>query len=130
MRESGPRRQRPETPLRVRERILTAALETLTESGIQGLTQVQVARRAGVRQSHLTYYFPTRDNLLEAVTELAVEAIASGLRQLVAASGNRAYQTTLERLTEAVADLAHMRMFVAMIVEADADVTVRKVMIR
>jgi AcrR family transcriptional regulator len=130
MRESEPRRKLPNTRPGVRERILTAALESLSQAGIHGLTQVQVARRAGVRQSHLTYYFPTRDDLLEAVTELAVEGIASGLRQLATDSGRTGYRATLERLAEAVADLAHMRMFVAMIVEADADVTVRKVMIR
>jgi hypothetical protein len=37
----------------VRERILDAAIESWAESGISGLTQTQVAKRAGVRQSHL-----------------------------------------------------------------------------
>jgi AcrR family transcriptional regulator len=130
MRESEPHRTLANRPPGVRERILTAALEGLSQSGIQGLTQVQVARRAGVRQSHLTYYFPTRDDLLGAVTEVAVDGIASGLRQLVVDRGSTGYRAMLERLAEAVADLAHMRMFVAMIVEADRDVAVRKVMTR
>jgi AcrR family transcriptional regulator len=39
-----------------------------------------VGRRAAVAS---TYYFPTRDDLLEAVTERAVEGIAGGLRRVV-----------------------------------------------
>jgi AcrR family transcriptional regulator len=116
--------------LGVRERILDAAIESLAESGISGLTQIQVAKRAGVRQSHLTYYFPTRDDLLEAVTERAVERMAGGLRRVVTEAGADGDRAILERLARSVADLAHMRMFVAMIVEADEDTAVRKVMTR
>src|SRR5678815_5766477 len=39
----------------IRERILGAAMSILHEGGIQALSQIQVARRADVRQSHLTY---------------------------------------------------------------------------
>lgn len=114
----------------MRERLLAAALEILGDGGIQQLSQVQVASRAGVRQSHLTYYFPTRDALLEAVTERGVEGIAASLRTLVAADGGRGHRTLLERLARSVAETAHMRMFVAMIVEADSDPAVRSVMKR
>ena len=116
--------------LGVHERILDAAIESLAASGISGLTQIQVAKRAGVRQSHLTYYFPTRDDLLEAVTERAVEGMAGGLRRVVTEAGADGNRAMLERLARSVADLAHMRMFVAMIVEADEDMAVRKVMTR
>ena len=112
------------------ERILDAAIESLAASGISGLTQIQVAKRAGVRQSHLTYYFPTRDDLLEAVTERAVEGMAGGLRRVITEAGADGDRAMLERLARSVADLAHMRMFVAMIVEADEDMAVRKVMTR
>jgi AcrR family transcriptional regulator len=51
----------------VRERLLEAALRLLAESGAHELTQPKVAKAAGVRQSHLTYYFPTRGELLQEV---------------------------------------------------------------
>ena len=51
----------------VRSRILEAALGLLAENGAHELTQPKVARAAGVRQSHLTYYFPTRGELLQEV---------------------------------------------------------------
>lgn len=62
-----------------RQTILEAALATLREEGYAGFTQPRVARRAGVRQSHLTYYFPTRLALVEAVARTAVDGQLSAL---------------------------------------------------
>ena len=116
--------------LGVRERILDAALAILSESGIQHLTQPEVAKRAGVRQSHLTYYFPTRDDLLEAATAGGIEHLAAGLGRLAAGKSDRTRRPLIEQLAAAIIDRAHMRMFVAMTVEADGDPAVRAVMIR
>ena len=116
--------------VRVPERILDAALAILAESGLRHLTQVQVANRARVRQSHLTYSFPTRDDLLDAVTARAVDGIASGFRRVATDAPKGGQRQLLERLARSVADFAHMRMFLAMIVEADADPAVRRVMKR
>jgi AcrR family transcriptional regulator len=117
-------------PAGVRERILNAALAILAESGFRNFTQLGVADRAEVRQSHLTYYFPTRDDLLEAVTTQAVDGITTGFRQVAADATKGGERQLIERLAQSVSDVAHMRMFVAMIVEADADPDVRKVMKR
>src|SRR5919204_4462467 len=65
--------------MEVRERILQAALALLAESGAHELTQPRVARAAGVRQSHLTYYFPTRADLLQAVAHYSIENLAGQL---------------------------------------------------
>jgi len=114
----------------VRERILGAATDILRESGIQGLSQVQVARVADVRQSHITYYFPRRHDLIEAVAlrfvEHAYNAIATATDQaapddLVAA---------LQQAAVAVADEGHMRMFTAVVIEADTDTELRAVLVR
>jgi AcrR family transcriptional regulator len=114
----------------VADRILAAALDLLAESGFRHLTQVRVADRAKVRQSHLTYYFPTRDHLLDAVTERAVNGIVSGFRRVATDATKQDQRQLLERLAQSVTDPAHMRMFVAMIVEADADPALRRVMKR
>lgn len=50
----------------VRQRIVDAALELAQTVGVQGMSQARVAAAAGVRQSHLTYYFPTRAALIQA----------------------------------------------------------------
>ena len=58
-----------------REKILTAASELLLTEGFSALTQQAVAARAGVRQSHVTYYFPTRNDLLRATAQFGVETL-------------------------------------------------------
>jgi len=63
----------------VRERILQAALSLLAESGAHELTQPRVAKAAGVRQSHLTYYFPTRGDLLQEVARYSIGRLAGQL---------------------------------------------------
>jgi len=126
-RRATPRRSREPA---VRERIVGAALDVLASGGVQQLTQVRVAGRAGVRQSHLTYYFPTREHLLEAVAAAAVEGIASGLRGAVAEGTRDTAARRLERLARSIGDRAHMRMFVATIVEADGDAAVRRILQR
>jgi AcrR family transcriptional regulator len=60
----------------VRTRLLEAALGLLEESGVHELTQPRVAKAAGVRQSHLTYYFPTRSELMQAVARHSIERLA------------------------------------------------------
>jgi AcrR family transcriptional regulator len=113
----------------VRERILKAAVEVLHESGLQRLTQTHVAERAGVRQSHLTYYFPTRRDLLEGVTAHFVEGITRNARRAIEGDGPTDADTVLARLAAAVADVEHTRMFIGVIVEADADPALRAMLV-
>jgi AcrR family transcriptional regulator len=114
----------------VRERILTAALTVMRDGGIRQFTQVEVARRAGVRQSHLTYYFPTRADLVEATTMRAVDAVAASLDRATDGHGAPADGLTLTYLASTMADAEHMRMFIAMIVEADKEPALRTIVVR
>jgi AcrR family transcriptional regulator len=56
-----------------RQDIIEAGLATLREHGYAGFTQPRVATRAGLRQSRLTYYYPTRVDLLAAVGRAAID---------------------------------------------------------
>jgi AcrR family transcriptional regulator len=56
-----------------RAQIISAGLQLLAEEGLAGFSQPRVAARAGLRQSHLTYYFPTRVDLLAAVARAAID---------------------------------------------------------
>ena len=51
----------------LRKRILDAALEIMRTDGLKRLTQPKVAAAAGIRQSHLTYYFPKKVDLIVAL---------------------------------------------------------------
>lgn len=63
----------------VRAAILQAGQELLKEQGIAALTQPKVARRAGVKQSHLTYYFPKRSDLLLGIAAHTIDGVMADL---------------------------------------------------
>lgn len=69
----------------VPERLLRAALELMRSEGLRGLSQARVAAAAGLRQSHLTYYFPTRRALIKALVEHIHADMVSHLEPLVVA---------------------------------------------
>lgn len=50
-----------------RARILATAREALAQSGLERFVMRAVAEGAGVKLGNLQYYFPTREDLLEAV---------------------------------------------------------------
>lgn len=62
-----------------REEIIQAGLTVLRAHGYAGFTQPRVAAEAGLRQSHLTYYFPTRVDLLAAVARAAIDGQLSAI---------------------------------------------------
>ena len=82
-----------------RHDITEAGLETLREHGYAGFTQPRVATRAGLRQSHITYYFPTRLDLLAAVGRAAVD------RQLAAVEATLGALASREQAAQAIANL-------------------------
>lgn len=47
--------------------ILESAMKLLESEGAPGLSQVRVAKEAGIPQGHLTYYFPKKADLIRAV---------------------------------------------------------------
>jgi DNA-binding transcriptional regulator YbjK len=114
----------------VRERILAAAVALLHEEGIQGWSQIQVARRAKVRQSHVTYYFPKRHDLVDAVAQHVTGGMALALRGVLESSEERDVGPVLRRLAGDIAARQHMRMFTGLIVEADHDPKLRAILVR
>ena len=64
--------------------IVEAGLAVLREEGFGGFTQPRIAARAGLRQSHLTYYFPTRTDLLAAVARAAIDIQLARTDQMLA----------------------------------------------
>jgi AcrR family transcriptional regulator len=100
----------------VRDRILEAALRLLAESGAHELTQPRVARAAGVRQSHLTYYFPTRTDLLQEVARHSIEALVTQLGDAKGAPGSLP-----EGIAAGSADKRRIRVMLGLVAAADRD---------
>ncbi|MDM0070546.1 TetR family transcriptional regulator [Variovorax sp. J31P207] len=66
-----------------RQALIDAGLQILREEGLAGFTQPKVAARVGLRQGNLTYYFPTRSDLLCAVARAAVDGQLAAADALV-----------------------------------------------
>ena len=104
----------------MRLKILDAALGLLAGQGFMEVTQPKIAKAAGVRQSHLTYYFPTRSELLKA---LAVHSIESMMGSLAAgASAGKLTPAQFAQFAgEALADKRRARVMLGLIVSSDED---------
>jgi len=50
-----------------REQIVAAAVEVITSQGLHNLSLSKIESRAGMRRGQLTYYFPTKEDILLAV---------------------------------------------------------------
>jgi AcrR family transcriptional regulator len=96
----------------VRTRILQAALGLLAEG--RELTQPRVARAAGVRQSHLTYYFPTVTDLLQAVARHSFESLGREL----GGKGARG-------IAAATLDKRRVRLMLSLVLQADRDASLK-----
>ena len=111
-----PLTQHPDT----RSRLLAAALDLVKCQGIQAMTQARVAERAGLRQSHVTYHFPTRSHLLAAV---AAQGAADTLRYLDADSegGPATLEGFRSMMAEHVSTSAMPRLMLALTLASEED---------
>ena len=105
--------------MQVRERILEAALRLLAESGAHELTQPRVARAAGVRQSHLTYYFPTRGELLQELARYSIGRLASQL-------AHSRKRSLAEGIAAGAADKRRSRVMLGLVTSADRDPAIKR----
>ncbi len=100
-------------PKDVRARIIAGALAVLSKDGMLGLTQPRVAKAAKVRQSHLTYYFPTRSDLHAAVFAAVAERLLA------------AFDASLPDLAQ-IASPEQTRLLLSLVLAADREPAVRK----
>src|SRR5919197_1079370 len=107
-----------------RQQILSAGLEILREEGLPGFTQPRIAARTGLRQSHLTYYFPTRTDLLAAVARQAIDIQLEAAKAMVAkiASSKQAAGT----IASVVVKHENTRVLVALNQAADREPALRE----
>lgn len=110
-----------ETP--IRQRILFAALDLAESEGYKSLTQPRIAKLAGVRQSHLTYYFPRKADLLMALLDAAHERTASRCTlDLGTADGMLAF------IGQLMFDANRMRFFLGIVLEVSTEPELRPIL--
>lgn len=64
----------------LRPQLLDAALDLIAEDGVGALTYEALSLRTGVSKGGLLYHFPSKDALLEALTERLVDRYAEARR--------------------------------------------------
>ncbi len=100
----------------VRTRILDAALALLGEGG--ELTQPRVSQAAGVRQSHLTYYFPTITDLLQAVARHSLDKLA---QELATAKATKRPASLAHAIAHGSSDKRRVRVMLGLVAATDRD---------
>jgi len=101
-----------------RTRILEAALGLLAKGGAQELTQPRIAKAAGVRQSHLTYYFPTIHELLQGVAQYTLDSMVAEMRAHAPAQPS---VSLLDAAIATSADKRRMRMVLGLVTTVDRE---------
>ena len=107
----------------VKESILQAGVTLLKEQGIAALTQPKVAKAAGVKQSHLTYYFPKRTDLLLGIAEHTIESVLADLS--VRLESDLPQAAFAETIVGVMINGVPPRIMLGLIVAADADPAIR-----
>lgn len=77
MRTPIPTRTQADRADQTRARILDAALQAFSESGLAGARTEQIATAAGVNKALLYYYFQSKQALYDAALELVAERVVS-----------------------------------------------------
>ncbi|MFD3876095.1 TetR/AcrR family transcriptional regulator [Streptomyces sp. NPDC058623] len=66
-----------------REDVLVAAMATIAERGLEGLTMAGLGRQVGMSSGHLLYYFRSKDELLLQTLEWSEAALGTERRALL-----------------------------------------------
>src|ERR1700689_4144186 len=104
--------------------IVQAGLTVLREHGFAGFTQPRIAAAAGVRQSHLTYYYPTRVDLLTAVAHAAIERLLAAVETAFAESKPKA---AAARMASVAVRRENTRVLMALAQVADQEPALREI---
>src|ERR1700740_56423 len=89
------RRTQEERRQATRAAVLTAALDVLIADGSANFSASRVAVRAGVSRGALERYFPTKNDLLTAATQHAMDAAVAHAEGLAANGGERTVEQFL-----------------------------------
>lgn len=73
-----------------REDVLAAAMATIAERGLDGLTMAGLGREVGMSSGHLLYYFRSKDELLLQTLEWSEAALGGRRRALLSRRGTAA----------------------------------------
>jgi len=91
-----------------RQQIVAAAESVIIERGLQHLSLAEIEKKAGMSRGQLTYYFPTKEEILLAVFDRCVENIhrrIAGPLESIAAKGIKGWPLVREIMAAVVRDI-------------------------
>ena len=86
------------TEIPTRQRILDAAIDQFGARGVDAVSLDEIARLVGVRKQTVLYWFPSKDELIDAV----LESVAAALVVVIDAAVRSAPDDPLERIDAVV----------------------------
>jgi AcrR family transcriptional regulator len=110
----------------IKEDILIAGSTLLREKGVAALTQPQIAQAANIKQSHLTYYFPKRTDLLLAIAEFTLAGLMDNVALKLQAKPQG--KTLADAIAQIMIEGLPPRVLLGLIVAADTDPDIRKLL--
>ncbi len=106
----------------LKTRIVRSATGILRKSGLKRMAQAEVAKKANIRQSHLTYYFPTRSDLVIEVARNALGPLRETLGSFVSPKIQHALDTKIQKVVASICnDVGRNRALLGLMVESDED---------
>jgi AcrR family transcriptional regulator len=105
----------------VAARILDTALDLLRREGVTALTQPRIAKASGLRQSHITYYFPKRSDLVAAVAASVAERLKQGFATALAGERPGEFTDCFAR----IAMPEQTRLLLTLVLAADQEKSIR-----
>jgi AcrR family transcriptional regulator len=63
--------------MKTKERILEKALEMMNEKGLENVSTYDIARALNIRQSNITYYFPSKADIINSLAKRMIEEVDS-----------------------------------------------------
>ncbi len=109
-----------------RDQILSAAVQVLQDEGPAKLTQTRVAKAAGLRQGHLTYYFPKKADLWIATAARAHDEMEQQFSSMLTLSSVEDKEKSMrlrlvQLLTDIVENHQRTRMLLSLALQAQED---------
>ncbi len=97
--------------MKTKDRILEKALDMMNRQGIENVSTYDMARALKIRQSNITYYFPTKADIINALAKRMIQEVDQPLESV--APGDFSFQS-FYRNVDRVMQVHHRYRFLMM----------------
>jgi AcrR family transcriptional regulator len=106
----------------MKDSILMTAITILREKGIKKLSQPEICKTLNIRQSQLTYYFPRRADLIEAIVSQFTQQAEVRISSI---DESKSHDAIIAELIHIITSERAIRGYLGLMTEADSDTEVK-----